>query len=88
VQPTMTDEGRGTEADPLLEELSRAIAAAPQPVREIEVGIALSILLGRMRPAMSCGGCSTPLEFQGIPARTNVGLTTPFRLVLDARANA
>lgn len=64
--------------------LARAIAGAPRPVREIEVGVSLSILLGRQRPAVSCGGCSTPLEFQGIPARTVVGLAEPFRLVLEA----
>lgn len=67
----------------LLQELHRALAAAKGPVREIEVGVALSIALGRQRPAVACGGCSTPLEFEGIPAHTNAQLRTPFRLVLD-----
>jgi len=65
----------------LLAELHRAVEAAPERPREIEVGIALSIALGRQRPVVSCGGCSTPLEFEGIPARTNSQLRTPFRLV-------
>lgn len=69
-----------------LSALARAIAGAPRPVREIEVGVGLSIVLGRQRPAVSCGGCATPLEFQGIPARTVVGLREPFRLVLEERA--
>jgi hypothetical protein len=70
----------------LLEELRRAIAAAPERPREIEVGIALSIVLGRQRPAVSCGGCQTPLEFEGIPARTEPRLQTPFRLVFGPAA--
>ncbi len=68
----------------LLGELEQAIARAPGPVREIEVGLTLSIALGKRRPSVSCGGCSTPLEFQGIPTRTTLGLSTPFRLILDA----
>ncbi|MFY9717556.1 MAG: hypothetical protein WAK40_06450 [Thermoplasmata archaeon] len=72
----------------LLDELRRAIAAAPSRPREIEVGIALSIALGRLRPAVSCGGCSTPLEVDGIPARTNAGLGVPFRLIVDEPARA
>jgi hypothetical protein len=71
----------------LLRELSDAVHHAPRPVREIEVGIALSIALGRRRPAVSCGGCSTPLEFEGIPARTNSRLTEPWRLVLAERSS-
>jgi len=71
----------GTATELLLEELRRAVAASPERPREIEVGIALSIVLGRMRPAVSCGGCDTPLEFEGIPARTNSQLRDPFRLV-------
>ena len=66
----------------LLHELEEAVARSTGRVREIEVGIALSIALGRSRPAVSCGGCSAPLDFQGIPARTNVRLDVPFRLVL------
>jgi hypothetical protein len=76
------------EDEPLLGELRRAIDRAPTRPREIEVGIALSIALGRRRPAVSCGGCSTPLEFDGIPARTNARLTEAFRLVLDDAAGA
>jgi hypothetical protein len=70
-----------SEADPLLEELREAVAHAPRRPTEIEVGVALSIALGRTRPQVSCGGCSTPLEFDGIPARTNVTLREPFRLL-------
>jgi len=69
--------------EPLLEELRRAVASAPRRPREIEVGIALSIALGKERPSVSCGGCDTPLEFDGIPARTNSHLREPFRLVFD-----
>ncbi|MGA8604213.1 MAG: hypothetical protein WB788_03995 [Thermoplasmata archaeon] len=65
----------------LLAELRRAVESAPQRPREIEVGIALSIALGRQRPVVSCGGCSNPLEFDGIPARTNSQLHAPFRLL-------
>ena len=72
----------------LLKELEEALARAPGPVREIEVGIPLSIALGRQRPAVSCGGCSTPLEFHGIPARTNARLSEPFKLVLSASAGS
>lgn len=73
-------------SDPLLSELRRAVAAAPARPREIEVGIALSIALGRMRPSVSCGGCDTPLEFEGIPARTNSALREPFRLLFGPSA--
>ena len=66
----------------LLEELGRALDAAPRPVREIAAGIPLSIALGRLRPAVSCGGCSAPLEFRGIPARTDARLKVPFELLL------
>ncbi len=70
----------------LLDALHRAIASAPRPPVEIEVGIALSIALGRSRPAVACGGCSTPLEFEGIPARTNLHLNDAFRLRFDRAA--
>lgn len=76
-----------SEEQRLLRELERALSQAPRPVREIEVGIPLSIALGRQRPAVSCGGCATPLEFRGIPARTNARLTAPFRLVLSNAAS-
>lgn len=68
-------------ADKLLAELRRAVERAPERPREIEVGIALSIALGRARPSVACGGCQTPLEFEGIPARTNSQLRTAFRLL-------
>ena len=70
--------------DPLLEDLRRAIRSAPGPVEYIEVGTGLSIRLGRLRPAVSCGGCSDPLTFEGVPARTVPGLRgpSPYRLVL------
>ncbi len=84
----MAHDERAAEEDRLLEELRRAVAGAPAGVREIEVGIALSIALGRRRPSVSCGGCKTPLDFEGIPARTNARLGVPFRLVLDGPAAA
>jgi len=68
-------------AEALLREVAEAIRNAPVRPMEVEVGIALSIALGRQRPSVSCGGCQTPLEVEGIPARTNVQLKTPFRLV-------
>ncbi len=67
----------------LLDELQSALAQAPHKVKEIEVGIALSIALGRLRPSVTCGGCQDPLAYQGIPARTNTSLRVPFRLVFD-----
>lgn len=70
-----------SEDDRLLEDLRRAIGSTPERPKEIEIGIALSIVLGRRRPAVACGGCQVPLEFEGIPARTEPHLTTPFRLI-------
>jgi hypothetical protein len=70
--------------DHLLEELHRAIASARERPTEIEVGIELSIALGRRRPSVSCGGCQTPLDFEGIPARTNAQLAVPYRLVFGS----
>ncbi|MCI4369398.1 MAG: hypothetical protein L3K09_07550 [Thermoplasmata archaeon] len=74
--------------NPILRELAQAIERSKVPVREIEVGIPLSIALGQSRPAVSCGGCTTPLEFMGIPARTNTRLREPFRLILSETASA
>lgn len=72
----------------LLEELRQALREEPsRKVREIEVGTELSIALGRMRGSVSCGGCSTPLSFEGIPARTVVGLKVPYRLVWEESAS-
>ncbi|MHB1435399.1 MAG: hypothetical protein ACYCPN_05650 [Thermoplasmata archaeon] len=65
----------------LIREVSEAIRTAPAKPIGVEVGIALSIALGRQRPSVSCGGCQTPLEVEGIPARTNVQLKVPYRLV-------
>ncbi len=67
--------------DALLDELRAAVHAAPVRPRGIEVGIPLSIALGRLRGAVACGGCQVPLEFEGIPAQTNTRLRAPFRLV-------
>ena len=77
-----------TDNEGLLAELRAALRAAGRPVREIEVGTALSIALGRQRAAVSCGDCSTPLSFEGVPARTVVGLRGPFRLLFDEEPRA
>ncbi len=79
----MSTSAASLEDQRLLSELQAALTRAPHKVREIEVGIALSIALGRLRPSVTCGGCQDPLAFQGIPARTNTTLRVPFRLVLD-----
>jgi hypothetical protein len=84
----MPEAGGPGRDEPLLDALRRAIGRSAVRPREIEVGIALSIALGRLRPAVSCGGCSTPLEFEGIPARTIAGLPVPFRLIVDGPADA
>lgn len=76
----------GAGNDPLLAELADAVHRAKVRPREIEVGVALSVVLGRLRGSVSCGGCQVPLEFEGIPARTNVHLKVPFRLVGDEAA--
>jgi hypothetical protein len=82
--PTIGDSSE----EALLAQLHRDLAASRQPVREIEAGITLSIALGRRRPAVACGGCQTPLEFEGVPARTNAALRVPYRLLLDPGAPA
>jgi hypothetical protein len=79
----MTVSTESLEEGRLLGELRTAVSSAPHKVKEIEVGIALSIALGRLRPEVSCGGCQDPLAFDGIPARTNTGLKQPFRLIYD-----
>jgi hypothetical protein len=73
-------------ADRLLAELKAALDRAPVRPQRIEVGIPLSIALGRRRGSVSCGGCSVPLEFEGIPAETNARLTVPFRFVTEPGA--
>jgi hypothetical protein len=82
-----SDPARTTEEERLLGELRAAVHGAPRPPREIEVGIALSIALGRRRPSVACGGCQNPLDFEGIPARTNARLGLPFRLIWDPPAD-
>jgi len=84
----MTRAEASTDETALLGELRRAVESAAERPREIEVGIALSIALGRQRPVVSCGGCQSPLEFDGIPARTNSQLRTPFRLVFGPAPGA
>jgi hypothetical protein len=80
--PTVAHAGE----EALLAKLHHDLSEAPGPVREIEAGISLSIALGRRRPAVACGGCQTPLEFEGVPARTNAALRVPYRLVLASGA--
>jgi hypothetical protein len=82
----MVAESARNEEERLLGDLREAVRTAPRPPREIEVGIALSIALGRRRPSVACGGCQTPLDFDGIPARTNARLQQAFRLVWDTPA--
>jgi hypothetical protein len=79
----MSSESTHREEEELLAELRDAVAKSVGRPREIEVGIALSIALGRRRPSVSCGGCKNPLDFEGIPARTNARLRAPFRLIVD-----
>lgn len=79
----MSPSAASLEESRLLDELRVAVSGAPRKVKEIEVGIPLSIALGRLRPAVACGGCQDPLAFEGIPARTNTGLKVPFRLIFE-----
>ena len=72
--------------DRLLDELREAIRSAPVRPRRVEVGIELSVALGRQRGSVSCGGCQVPLEVDGIPAETNVHLKVPFRLIAGGPA--
>ncbi len=75
--------GAEAESERILSDLAEAVHRSPVRPREIEVGVALSVALGRARGSVSCGGCQVPLEFEGIPARTNVHLSVPFRLIVD-----
>ena len=68
----------------LVAELRRAVDASPGSVVAILAGPALSIALGRLRLSVSCGGCSDPLAYEGIPVRTMPGLPVPFRLLLGS----
>ncbi len=73
----------GGREEELVAELRAAVHASRARPSGIEVGIPLSIALGRLRGVVSCGGCQVPLEFEGIPARTNTQLKAPFRLIYD-----
>lgn len=84
----MVPDARAAEEEQLLAQLRLAVAQAMGRPREIEVGIALSIALGRRRTPVACGGCSEPLAFDGIPARTNAGLSVPFRLLYEGPAGS
>ncbi len=84
----MSSTHASAEEERLLAQLRDAVGASPERPREIEVGIALSIVLGRQRSAVACGGCAVPLEFDGIPARTEPHLLTPFRLVFGPASSA
>jgi hypothetical protein len=70
----------------LVAQLREAIRRSAVRPRKVEVGIALSVALGRERGAVSCGGCQVPLAIDGIPAETNVHLRQPFRLIVDEAA--
>jgi hypothetical protein len=84
----MTETAAAPNDEELLTELRRAIGRSPERPSAIEIGIALSIALGRRRTPVSCGGCSEPLAFEGIPARTNPQLSVPFRLVFEGSAGS
>ena len=71
------------EAAALLTELREAIRRSPVRPRRVEVGVALSVALGRERGSVSCGGCQVPLEVDGIPAETVIHLREPFRLIVQ-----
>jgi hypothetical protein len=80
----MSADAAPSEEEELLAQLREAVTSSGGRLREIEVGIPLSIALGRRRPSVSCGGCKNPLDFEGIPARTNARLREPFRLIFDS----
>lgn len=73
----------GDETERELAQLREAIRRAPVRPSRVEVGISLSVALGRARGSVSCGGCQVPLEVDGIPAETNVHLRAPFRLIVE-----
>jgi hypothetical protein len=75
-------------ADPdgprLLAELREEIRRSSVRPSRVEVGVAVSVALGRERGSVSCGGCQVPLEVDGIPAETVLHLKAPYHLVRDA----
>lgn len=82
---------RSTEAgegQALLADLREAIRRSSVRPRRVEVGVEVSVALGRERGSVSCGGCQVPLEVDGIPAETNIHLRVPFRLILDEPTSA
>jgi hypothetical protein len=81
----MTQRG---DAPELLRELRDAIRRSAVRPRRVEVGVALSVALGRERGSVSCGGCQVPLEIDGIPAETKIHLREPFRLIVDESSPA
>jgi len=83
VEGPMDAASRRGEDSELLQELREAIRRSAVRPRRVEVGVALSVALGRERGSVACGGCQVPLEVDGIPAETNVHLRQPFRLIVD-----
>lgn len=79
----MAASAESSDPELLLRQLREAIRLSAVRPSRVEVGIALSVALGRERGSVSCGGCQAPLEVDGIPARTVVHLREPFRLVVD-----
>jgi hypothetical protein len=88
VERSMADTPESRRARELLGELREAIRRSAVRPRRIEVGVELSVELGRERGSVSCGGCQVPLEVDGIPAETNVHLGRPYRLIVDEPAAA
>jgi hypothetical protein len=84
----MSPPAAASETTQLLRELREAIQRSSVRPRRVEVGVALSVALGRERGQVSCGGCQVPLEVDGIPAETNVHLKQPFRLIVEAPPSA
>jgi len=87
VEGPMDGPARTPEGSELLAELREAIRRSSVRPRRVEVGVAVSVALGRERGSVSCGGCQVPLEVDGIPAETNVHLRQPYRLILEDGAS-
>jgi len=84
----MSSSSGPAEGSALLAELREAIRRSAVRPRRVEVGVAVSVALGRERGSVSCGGCQVPLEVDGIPAETVVHLREPFRLIVDGPASS